>query len=479
YRDVFRFEAVKEKLALVEQYSSLKAKSIQMMCRCVDTIGPIEGNNWIKSDVENDYVKYCNNVGKYLASPSDTLSDRVDVYSSCLQDSGSGCKLTSRYNEFVKEGEVIFPEDTESRIKQIDFNTFLSDLAIEKLDVITKASLIKVGAGGDLLAHMSNFINNANWNYVKYTASKKSVTKKCLLPVCHILDSNILGGFGTKIMAGIINVASLGFVLGSTSNMDIYSTKERVTTVEKCSPLAKEKDWKKWGVKIGKKKTYSCIKYVAVPNDVCGINSPVFLCGRNVYRYDQREGGDGSFQLDPLLPAQEHLYVNNKYRSKERVRYKKKIGKLAEHIFSRENSFFIHDHAIGFFKNSVIYKAMGENSYRDELSSSFAELAMKAMDYKKVWRKKNTPVHKFTLMPGLNLPLAVRSTEDFLASNREKDLNTADAYADYAISMNRFAVKTKTKALQNNDAALMVENMNDSFSNIQNAQSEREKASSS
>lgn len=64
-RDVVRFEAIKYKLHLFKLYGILQKRSLEMMCRCVDTVGPMSADDWLQPDVEENYLKNCNGLGKY------------------------------------------------------------------------------------------------------------------------------------------------------------------------------------------------------------------------------------------------------------------------------------------------------------------------------------------------------------------------------------------------------------------------------
>lgn len=85
-RRITRFEAVKYKFHLYKLYGKLKRKSIEMTCRCVDTMGPLKGDKWLKPDVEKMYINSCAGIGKYdkFVMVEDTSCEKVDSEGQCL-----------------------------------------------------------------------------------------------------------------------------------------------------------------------------------------------------------------------------------------------------------------------------------------------------------------------------------------------------------------------------------------------------------
>ena len=77
---ITRFESVKFKMYLYKMYGVLKRKSVEMTCRCVDTLGPMNGDEWLKPDVEKQYLTFCGGIGKYnlFVMANDSSCDKVD-----------------------------------------------------------------------------------------------------------------------------------------------------------------------------------------------------------------------------------------------------------------------------------------------------------------------------------------------------------------------------------------------------------------
>lgn len=83
---ITRFEAVKYKFHLYQLYGKLKRKSLEMTCRCVDTMGPMKGDEWLKPDVERLYINACRGIGKYdkFVLVEDESCTSVDESGKCL-----------------------------------------------------------------------------------------------------------------------------------------------------------------------------------------------------------------------------------------------------------------------------------------------------------------------------------------------------------------------------------------------------------
>jgi hypothetical protein len=83
---ITRFEAVKYKFHLYQLYGKLKRKSIEMTCRCVDTVGPMKGDEWLQPDVEKLYINSCRGIGKYdkFVLVQDESCTTVDESGTCV-----------------------------------------------------------------------------------------------------------------------------------------------------------------------------------------------------------------------------------------------------------------------------------------------------------------------------------------------------------------------------------------------------------
>ena len=83
---ITRFEAVKYKFHIFQLYGKLKKKSLEMTCRCVDTMGPMKGDEWLKPDVESLYIRTCNGLGKYdkFVVVEDDSCTKVDASGKCI-----------------------------------------------------------------------------------------------------------------------------------------------------------------------------------------------------------------------------------------------------------------------------------------------------------------------------------------------------------------------------------------------------------
>ncbi len=437
-RDVVRFEAIKYKHSMYKLYSILKKRSLEMMCRCVDTVGPMEKEGWLESDVEANYLANCNGLGKYdtfvvdndkevcdenganckkvsdkdyidtikqkqadgleevggtsaisensvgkkivnngdyniVDRQNDYFVNTLDRVTSCI---GSGeCSKTSRYSEFVKQNKVSFTEIRKETAKGdgLDFSLFLRDMTLMKIKAIEDATLQNINHGTALFEYTVQWLKEYNFTYLKYEGERYTKSKKCLYPVCFILEKlKFLGSFINKLLAASVNLSSLGFVIGGDFNIDLDPPRGPENI---CGPRTKSR-WKKLGVTIGKKYKIKCMKFHARANDVCNKVFASGSCTRN--SYVKREGGAAIRLIDPFLPDMSSFY-NTSYSSKTKIPYNSTADSVHNyHELTDDIANFYRSHAAGYFMSSLVSVDNGsdtENADRERMAKDFGQYA--------------------------------------------------------------------------------------------------------
>ncbi|EQC47733.1 hypothetical protein [Bacteriovorax sp. Seq25_V] len=156
---ITRFESVKFKLFLYKMYGKLKQKSIEMMCRCVDTMGPIKGDAWLEKDVEANYIRECRGRGKYnkFVMMEDTSCRAVDNNGNCVDAQSKeyiGKVLNDKEEEFSKDHVNSATKDETTGKVDVKYNDpqgenagslIANDFAINELDKLkqTKEKISK------------------------------------------------------------------------------------------------------------------------------------------------------------------------------------------------------------------------------------------------------------------------------------------------------------------------------------------------
>ncbi len=137
---ISRFESVKFKLFLYKMYGNLKQKSIEMMCRCVDTMGPIKGDAWLEKDVEQNYIKECRGRGKYhkFVMVDDKSCRAIDKNGKCVD---------AENKEYLSK--VLADKEKEFSEKHV--NSVSKDETSGKVDV--KYNNTKGSDGNELIAN--------------------------------------------------------------------------------------------------------------------------------------------------------------------------------------------------------------------------------------------------------------------------------------------------------------------------------------
>lgn len=438
-RDVVRFEAIKYKHSLYKLYSTLRKRSLEMMCRCVDTVGPMSPSDWLQDDVEANYLANCNGLGmydSYVLDSEKTVCDEngencnntgskdyletinkkerealeeaggnesivensvgktivqnegysveqregdyfvqtLDQVTACI---GSGeCEKTSRYGDFVKSGKVNFDEERKETAKGHgeDFSMFLRDMALMKIKAIEDASLQNISQGTALFEYTVQWLKEYNWNYIKYNGQKYTLSRKCLYPVCWIMEMmKFLGLHKNSLFTQIVNIstAGLGGVLSDTDmDLDPERGPENI-----CGPRTKS-SWKVARITVGKKYKIKCMKFHSKPNDVCNKEMAVGVCSRNTYV--RKEGGVAFRVIDPFLPDMSSNY-NTAYRSSAPIPFNSEKHKpLNYHALNDNVLNYYRDHAKGYFLSTLVSVDNGddgENSDRKRMAEEFAQYA--------------------------------------------------------------------------------------------------------
>ncbi|WP_412473380.1 hypothetical protein [Halobacteriovorax sp. YZS-1-1] len=438
-RDVVRFEAVKYKHSLYKLYSTLKKRSLEMMCRCVDTVGPMSPTDWLQPDVEANYIANCNGLGmydSYVINSEKTVCDEneencnqvgskdyldtvhkkevesveeaggsesivensvgtkivknegynvakrendyfvqtLDKVTACI---GSGeCDKTSRYDEFVSQGKVSFEAVRKETAKGHgeDFTLFLRDMALMKIKAIEDASLQNLSHGTALFEYTVQWLKEYNWNYIKYNGQKYTLSRKCLYPVCWIMQlMKFLGLHKNSLFNRIVNVSMTG-VMGILSDADMDLDPERGPE-NICGPRTKS-SWKIARVTVGKKYKIKCMKFLSRKNDVCNQEMAVGVCSRNTYV--KREGGVALRIIDPFLPDMSSNY-NTSYRSSSPIRFNAQKEKTLNYFpLDDKVTNYYRDHAKGYFLSTLISEDNGfesENTDRKRMAQEFAQYA--------------------------------------------------------------------------------------------------------
>jgi hypothetical protein len=234
---ITRFEAVKFKFHLFQLYGKLKQKSIEIMCRCVDTMGPMNGDPWLKEDVEQEYLRFCAGQGKYdkFVLKKDTTCDyndkdeciqaedkgyveelreaeaehinkniiatdggdveyidplnrdindeiQNDEIISELRDLTTAPEKTSKADKFIVDGRVTFEaemgDNQRGHAHGVEFSALLRDMSIMKADALSQAAVNNVFSISSTLTATSNFVKMYNWGYQKTKVIKYEKTKK-------------------------------------------------------------------------------------------------------------------------------------------------------------------------------------------------------------------------------------------------------------------------------------------------------------
>ncbi|MGI4992799.1 hypothetical protein ACRXCV_09230 [Halobacteriovorax sp. GFR7] len=437
-RDVVRFEAIKYKHSQFKLYSVLKKRSLEMMCRCVDTVGPMSPEDWLQPDVEANYIANCNGLGKY---DTYVLNNEKEV----CDETGGNCKKVSDkdYMKTItdKEKQEVESLGGESAIEKNSLGNAVvkndgyslkdreQDYFVQTLDQVTAC----IGSGE--CTKSSRYAEFVQDGKVKFTDARKETAKghgmdftlflrdMALMKIKAIEDAtlqNISAGtalfeytvqwlkeynwnyikyngkrytLGKKCLYpvcwimklmkffGLHKNSLIGNLVNITTGGILFGSDYDVDLDPErgpeniCGPRTSS-TWKISRIPVGRKYKIKCMSFHSQNNDVCNKELAAGACTRNTYA--KKEGSVALKLLDPFLPDMSSLYSTN-YSSRTKIPFN--AGKHDIHnyyIFNDRITNFYRDHARGYFLSTLVSEDNGdekETEDRKRMADEFAQYA--------------------------------------------------------------------------------------------------------
>ncbi|WP_412462588.1 hypothetical protein [Halobacteriovorax sp. RT-2-6] len=437
-RDVVRFEAIKYKHSQFKLYSVLKKRSLEMMCRCVDTVGPMSPEDWLQPDVEANYLANCNGLGKYdtyvlnnekevcdetggnckkvsdkdymqtitekekqgvealggesaveenslgnavVKNDGYSLRDREQDYFVQTLDQvtaciGSGeCTKSSRYGEFVQNGKVTFTDARKETAKGHGM-----DFTLFLRDMaLMKIKAIEDATLQNISAGTALFEYTVQWlKEYNWNYIKYNGKRYTLGKKCLYPVCWIM-----KLMKffGLHKNSLIGNLVNITTGGILFGSDYDVDLDPErgpeniCGPRTSS-TWKIARVPVGRKYKIKCMSFHSQNNDVCNKELAAGACTRNTYA--KKEGSVALKLLDPFLPDMSSLYSTN-YTSRTKIPFN--AGKNDIHnyyVFNDRITNFYRDHARGYFLSTLVSEDNGdekETEDRRRMADEFAQYA--------------------------------------------------------------------------------------------------------